>query len=86
MFNPSELRSRFADLSEQRKAIVAKVDPLHSQRAKIRRDATEAEAKIAEKIKAESVSLPTIDEEMAMISRALKGKTGTPAVAPDAEG
>lgn len=86
MFNPSELRARFADLSKQRQAIVAKVDPLHGQRAKIRRDATEAEAKIAEKIKAESVSLPAIDEELAMISRALKGKTGAPVVAADAEG
>lgn len=85
MFDPKELRARFADLSKQREAIVAKVDPLHAERAKVRRDATEAEARIAAKIKAESVGLPAIDEELAMISRALKGKTGTP-VAADVEG
>ena len=85
MLNPDEMRARFADLAKQREAIIAKTDPLHAQRAKVRREATEAEAKIADKIKAESEGLTAIDEEMAMISRALKGKTGTP-VAVEAEG
>lgn len=78
MFDATQMRARFAELKARRDAISAKVDPLHEERAKIRKESSEAEARLAGKIKAASSDLAEIDEEMAMLSRALKGRTAAP--------
>ena len=76
MFDTEQMRTRFADLSKQRAAIIAKVAPVAEQRRKARAAHEAAEAKINDKLTELRADLPAIDQEMAMISRALKGKTG----------
>jgi hypothetical protein len=85
MLDSNAMRARFAELVKQRDAIHAKTDPLQAQRAKIRSEATKAEADLADKIKAAQSGLAEINDEIAMISRALKGKTAVPVTA-EAEG
>ena len=74
-FDPSEMRARFRVLHAQREAIRAKAAPLRQAR-----DAVEAEARAkcaqmdTEIAKAED-NLLAIKEEMAVLSRALNGKT-----------
>lgn len=70
------MRARFAELRKERDAIEAKTQPLKDERAAIRAEAEKKERALAGKIKAAEKGLPEIDREMAMISRALKGRTG----------
>lgn len=76
MFDPDTLRKRFHELNARRDAILAVAMPLRAARDAF---SAEADAKLAamkaDILKAEA-GLFEIDQERAVISRALGGKTG----------
>ena len=74
--NPDNLRTRFAELGEQRDDILAASGPLRDQRDAVARDAQEKMAALDGRIRAAEDGLFDIDQERALISRALGGKTG----------
>jgi uncharacterized coiled-coil DUF342 family protein len=79
-FSPENMRKRFHELGKKRAAILAKTMPLREKRDKILQKA-EAEAKALadqfKKIEADE-KLFELDQERAVIARALGGKTGKP--------
>lgn len=79
-FSPENMRKRFHELGKKRAAILAKTMPLREKRDKIVQKA-EAEAKALadqfKKIEADE-GLFDLDQERAVIARALGGKTGKP--------
>lgn len=75
--NPENLRTRFAELGEQRDAILASSGPVREQRDAIAHDAQEKMAALDARIRAAEDGLFDIDQARALISRALGGKTGT---------
>lgn len=74
--NPDNLRTRFAELGEQREDILAISGPLREQRDVIAGKAQVSMAALDERIRAAEDGLFDIDQERALISRALGGKTG----------
>ena len=74
--NPDNLRTRFAELGEQRSEILAASGPLRDQRDAIAREAQASMAALDAKIRAAEDGLFDIDQQRALISRALGGKTG----------
>lgn len=82
-FNPDVLRERFAELTAQRDAILAQSVPLRETR-----DAAIAAAR-AERVTADTAILAIeaplfdIDQERALITRALNGQTSASSIAPN---
>jgi hypothetical protein len=82
--DPANLRKRFADLGEQREAILAKTTPLREKRDAL---VQEVAAKIRplddeiQKFEGGGI-LVQIDQERATIVRALGGKTSEPEAEP----
>lgn len=77
LFDREKLQARFHALTAKREAIRAKADPIREQRDKIiARHAKEA-AEINKKVQAAEKGLFEIDQERAMIARAL-GNVGEP--------
>lgn len=81
-FDPDSLRARFHELGTQRDAIIGKATPLREKRDALVNKAREDEKAINDKIREAEAGLYDLDQERAMIVRALGGKTGA---APDAE-
>ncbi|WP_267396722.1 hypothetical protein [Sphingomonas sp. GC_Shp_5] len=76
--SPPALRARFAELGAQRASIIAVSGPLREERDAIARQADEQLSAKAAEINEVEADLLAIDQEAAMISRALGGKTGEP--------
>lgn len=75
MFDPGTMRKRFAELGAKREAILAQARPLREARDAF---AAETDAKLkamAAEIKKAEAGLFEIEQERAIISRALSGKT-----------
>ncbi len=77
--NPESLRARFALLGEQRDGMIAMSAPLRDQRDAIARDAQAEIKALDEQIENAEAGLFDLDQERALIARALGGKTGLPA-------
>ena len=76
MPTPAEMRARFLELSEQAAAIRANVEPLRTARDEFVNNARATEQGFNNDIQAAEVGLFEIEQERAMIVRALAGKTG----------
>ena len=74
---PATQRARFAELSGTRTAILAISTPLRDERDAVSAAAQATIATIDIQIAAEEAGLYEIDQERAMIARALGGRTGT---------
>ncbi len=77
-FTPPKLRARFRDLTEQMHKIHAKRDPLRTKRDALVAEQAEELAKHDKAIAKAEDGLFEIDQERAMIVRALGGKTAEP--------
>jgi hypothetical protein len=75
-FTPDALRARFAALTEQREAVTAASEPLRARRDAIAAQATADLAALDVEIRAAEAGLFELDQERAMIARALGGRTG----------
>lgn len=75
-FTPEALRSRFATLTERRNAMAAVSAPLRTRRDAIAAQATTDLAALDVQIRAAEAGLFELDQERAMIARALGGRTG----------
>ncbi len=77
-FSPEKMRARFRELTEQTVKLHARRDPVRAKRDALVKKQMAALAKAdAEVTKAEE-GLFEIDQERAMLVRALGGKTGEP--------
>lgn len=83
MPTPTEMRARFAELTAQAAAIRETVDPLREHRDAVVNKAREDEQLLNDEIRTAEAGLFEIEQERAMIVRALGGKTGEPAPEPD---
>lgn len=75
-FAPEALRARFAALTAQRATVAAVSEPLRTRRDAIAARATADLAAIDVEIRAAEAGLFELDQERAMIARALGGRTG----------
>jgi uncharacterized coiled-coil DUF342 family protein len=75
---PDKMRERFHELRRHREAILAKSAPLREKRDAIVNEARERETKLNDQIVKAEATLFEIDQEAAMIARALGGQTGAP--------
>lgn len=75
-FSPASLRARFHVLRPMRDAIRAQSAPLRQERDAIEAEARAKIAPIDARIKELEAPLEAIKQEMAIIVRALDGKTG----------
>jgi hypothetical protein len=82
--SPEALRARFADLCDQRQAKLDASGPLRDQRDTLIRTSSVQVAALDAQIATAEDGLGDIAQEMAMISRALGGRTGDPATNDDA--
>ncbi|WP_267396194.1 MULTISPECIES: hypothetical protein [unclassified Sphingomonas] len=73
---PENLRARFAELGEQRDAMLVASGPLREQRDEIARDSQTRIAELDTQIRAAELGMFDLDQERALIARALGGKTG----------
>lgn len=85
-FSPKNMRARFRDLTAKSEAAHAKLDPLRDELAELVQGDTKLSVKAARAredavraliIKGNDALYP-IEQERALISRALNGKTGEP--------
>ena len=76
MMNPSALRARFAELGELREAALTVSTPLREDRDAIAQTAAARMATLDEAIMTAESGMFDIDQERAMIARALGGRTG----------
>lgn len=77
-FDPDKMRARFHDLTAKAVAVRAKADPIRAKRDNMQvRHAKEAAKANTEVAKAEK-GLFEIEQERAMIARALGGRVGEP--------
>lgn len=74
---PENLRARFAELGEQRAAMLTASGPLREQRDEIARALQAQIADIDTQIRAAELGMFDLDQERALIARALGGKTGS---------
>lgn len=74
--NPDKLRKRFHDLTAQAAKIRAKSDPIRAKRDKAQKDYMESIGKQNEALKKAEDGLFEIEQERAMIARALGGRVG----------
>ena len=75
---PDKMRERFQDLRERRDAILKRSGPLREKRDALVNEAREKEQALNERIRKAEEGLFEIDQEAAMIARALGGQTGAP--------
>jgi len=78
-FNPNDMRVRFAELTAQREKITAVSGPLREKRDAFVKEMRAKEDAMSAEIKTAEEGLFDIDQERAMIARALGGKTAMPA-------
>lgn len=76
MFDPNTMRDRFRVLAEQKASIEQTLAPLQAKRDELRQAYDAQVRPLEEQIKAASAPLFNIDQERAVIARALAGKTG----------
>lgn len=77
-FDPDKMRKRFHELKAKREAQRAKADPIRAARDKVAaRQATEI-AKHNKRVRAAEDGLVEIEQEMAMLVRAVGGRMGEP--------
>ncbi len=74
--NPTALRDRFADLGLRREAALAVSAPLREKRDAISADAASRIADLDDQIREAEAGLFELDQERALIARALGGRTG----------
>lgn len=77
-FSPKAMRERYAELTEMAAGIRAKTDPLRAARDKFANKAREEEMRLNAEIKTMEIGLNGIDQERALIVRALGGKIVEP--------
>lgn len=75
-FNPEKMKARFWELKAKRDAQRAKADPIRAARDKIVAKHTKELAGHDAKVKAAEKGLFEIEQEMAMLARALGGRMG----------
>lgn len=73
---PENLRARFVELGDQRDAMLIASGPLREQRDAIAQTAQAQIVDLDRQIRAAEDGLFDIDQERALIARALGGKTG----------
>lgn len=73
---PDDLRARFAELANMREGIQAQSAPLREQRDTLAAEAQAATAALDQQIGAIEADLFDINQEAALIARALGGRTG----------
>ena len=78
-FSEKALRKAFAEKTAKRDEIRAKATPLRERRDKIVNKAREEEVALNKEIAQIEKPLFDLDMEISSLSRALSGKTGTPA-------
>lgn len=77
MFDPETMRRRFADLTKQAEKIRAETAPLRWKRDEALASIAQRVTALETQIKALEAPLFDIEQERAIISRALNGKTGS---------
>jgi uncharacterized protein (DUF3084 family) len=75
---PDKMRARFHALGKKREAIRAKADPIREKRDKLAQKHEREIAKANAEVKAAEKGLFDIEQERAMLARALKGQMGEP--------
>ena len=75
-FDPDTMRKRFHELNTKREAILAVSAPLRAKRDEAVAAYESVARPLEAQIKQAEAGLFEIDQERAMISRALRGKTG----------
>lgn len=75
----TKLRARFAALDVEKSKAEQKLAPMHAELEALRAETLKREDTLIARIKKTREPLVAIDEERAMISRALNGKTTDPA-------
>jgi uncharacterized coiled-coil DUF342 family protein len=76
IMNPKALRDRFAELGTERVAIVAESGPLRDERDELIKSCDEKTKVLSTQIANIEAGLFDIDQERALIARALGGQTG----------
>ena len=76
MFDPKSMKARFAELTTQREKIMSASAPLRSRRDEVQAQLDAAIQPLNAEIKKIEIGLYGIDQERAIIARALGGKTG----------
>lgn len=76
MFDPDSMRKRFSELGAKREAILAECTGIEAQRDKLIADHAAAVKPLEARLKAIKAPLYDLDQERAVIARALKGKVG----------
>jgi uncharacterized protein (DUF3084 family) len=74
-----EMTGRFWELKKRRDAQREKADPIRAQRDKLAVKQAKEMAKANEKVRAAEKGLADIEQEMAMLVRAVGGQMGEPA-------
>jgi uncharacterized protein (DUF3084 family) len=77
-FDPDKMRKRFHELKAKRDAHRAKSDPIRAARDKVAARHTKEIAKQDEKVRVAEKGLYEIEQEMAMLVRAVGGQMGEP--------
>lgn len=78
MFDTHTMRRRFHDLTKQAADIRVKGDPLRAERDALLASVAGRVAELEKQIKAIEAPLYDLEQERALIARALGGKTGSP--------
>ena len=76
MFDPETMRKRFRDLAAQKEAMRAAADPLRAERDAATAACDAIVKPLEQKLRQIEAPLFAIDQERAVIARALSGKTG----------
>jgi hypothetical protein len=78
MFDPDSMRKRFHELSTKRESILAVSAPLRAKRDEAVAVYESVARPLEAQIKEAEAGLYEIEQERAVIARALNGKTGAP--------
>ena len=78
MFDPAAMRARFHDLTKQSGEIRKAAEPLRTARDEALASIVSRVKELETEIKRIEAPLFALEQERAMIARALSGKTGTP--------
>lgn len=76
MFDPKNMKARFAELTAQRDKIMSASAPLRTRRDEVQAQLDAAIQPLNAEIKKIEAGLYGIEQERAIIARALGGKTG----------
>jgi hypothetical protein len=75
---PDRMKARFWELKKQRDAQRAKADPIRAERDKLVKKHAAELAKVEKRMLAAENGLGEMDQEMAMLVRAVGGRMGEP--------